>query len=474
MRWMKAVTATRTAWEAASLRRPWAGDALLAVGLAVGTVAGNLNRSYVEVFPGGLPGPVSGLPPARPEPPGWPDPDLVALGPGRRPVPAVEHTLAPAEAWEWVLVLLTALALVLRRRCPLAVYGTVTATVVVLHQWGDVAPDATTVMFASELVAAYSAAVYSPHRWTAVAALAVGSTVYVANELVPDVDQGLIPLLVLVPVGLAAQVVHAWRRRARTLRAEQEETVRRALERERARIARELHDVVTHNVSMMTIQAGAARKVLGSSPEQAREAMLAVESAGRTAMSELRHVMGLLTMAAADGTAEAGGRSGTDPDHRAEGPDPGLDMGLDMGLDLGLAPQPGIDRIGDLVDGVRATGVPVELTMRTGSVDPPPGVGLAVYRVVQEALTNAVRHAEGARVRVAVTHARGELCAEVTDTGGRARADGTASGGESGGRGLVGLRERLAVYGGTLQAGRHPGGGYRVRAVIPLAGREDA
>lgn len=431
MRWKEAV--------AGLSRWSWAADGLLAVGLAVATVAGDLNRSYVELRPDGgdLPASKARLP-APPALPALPDP---GPAPVPRPVAAFEHTLPPAEPWELALVVLTALPLVLRRRFPLAVYWVVTVATVVLHVWGHPAPDATKVTFASGLIAAYSAVVHSPHRKAAVASLPAGVVLYPALHLVPEVSPGLIPLLVLLPVGLAAQVVHTWRRRARLLQAQQEEALRRAVAEERARIARELHDVVTHNVSMMTIQAGAARKVLDKAPEQAREAMLAVETAGRTAMSELRHVMGLLTMT-------------------TDGPDgPGADLG-----DLGLAPQPGLDRVGELVDRVRATGVPVELTVRGTPVEPPGGVGLAAYRVVQEALTNAVRHAQGARVSVGVTYAPDELRVEVTDTGGRTRA---GTGGE-GGRGLIGLRERLAVYGGTLRAGRRPGGGYRVRAVIPL------
>ncbi|MFD0368451.1 sensor histidine kinase [Streptomyces sp. NPDC059071] len=435
MRWMKAVV---------EARRSWVADGLLAAGLAVGTVVGNLNRSYVKVLADGMPHPAPVRPPA---PPALPDPP--GVGSVTNPVAAVEHILPPAEAWEWLLVLLTALPLVLRRRCPLAVYGVVTAATLAVHRWGEPAPDATTVMFASGLAAGYAAAVYSPHRKAAVALLLAGVVLYPVCGLVADVDQGLVPLLVLVPLALAARVVDVWRRRARALREEREEALRRAVAGERARIARELHDVVTHNVSMMTIQAGAARKVLDTAPEQAREAMLAVETAGRAAMSELRHVMGLLTMT-------------DDP----PGAGPAVPGPSDL-ADPDLAPQPGPERLADLVERVRATGTPVELTVRgDAGAGTPAGVGLAVYRVVQEALTNAVRHAEGARVAVTVEHAPEELRVEVVDSGGRPRA-GAAPGG---GRGLIGLRERLAVYGGTLHAGRRPGGGYEVRAVIPSAG----
>ncbi|MFF3316182.1 sensor histidine kinase [Streptomyces sp. NPDC003035] len=412
---------------AASSRRSWAADAVIAVTLAVCTVLGDLDRSYVEVVHGEPEAPVPvGPPPVPPVPP-----------PGKHQLlPAVEHTLPPVELWELLAAVLTALPLVLRRRFPLAAYWAVVGATVVLHL-GDVAKDATTVTFASGLIAAYSAAMYSPHRKATAASLLAGVVLYATTPLVPEVDGGLVPVLVLIPVALAAHGIHTWRRRAQALREERHEALRRAVEQERSRIARELHDVVTHNVSMMTIQAGAARKVLDVSPEQAREAMLAVEAAGRTAMSELRHVMGLLTMA-------------------ADGPDPAATVDL--------APQPGLDRLEELAGRVRDTGVPVELTVRGTRVELPAGVDLAAYRVVQEALTNAVKHAAGASVSVTVEYAPGEVRVEVADTGGPA----LPSAAPGGGRGLMGLRERLAVYGGTLHAGRRPRGGYRVRAVIPV------
>ncbi|MFF8280870.1 sensor histidine kinase [Streptomyces lateritius] len=442
-------------------RGAWAVDASIALLLAVGTVVGDLNRSYVEVrpefdttgvpvrLPLPAPAPVDGVapvpPPPVPPPPVPPLPELPGIPTGGDPphaVSAFQHTLPPVEPWELMVAVLTALPLVLRRRCPLAVYWAVMGATVLLHQ-GRVAADATTVTFASGLIAAYSAAVYSPHRKAVVASLLAGVGLYAVFPLVPDVDQGLVPLLVLLPVALAAHGVHTWRQRMRVLREEQQAALRRAVEQERSRIARELHDVVTHNVSMMTIQAGAARKVLDTAPDLAREAMLAVESAGRSAMSELRHVMGLLTMAAADGPAATADDPATDVD---------------------LAPQPGLDRLEELADRVRGTGVPVEVAVRGTPTVLPAGVDLTAYRVAQEALTNAVKHAAGASVSVTVEYAPGELRVEVTDTGGQPRP----SAAPGSGRGLLGLRERLAIYGGTLQAGGRPRGGYRVRAVLPV------
>lgn len=201
-----------------------------------------------------------------------------------------------------------------------------------------------------------------------------------------------------------------------------------------------MHDVVTHHVSVMIIQAGAARKIMESSPGQAGEALLAVEAGGRAAMTELRHVMGLLTM---NGEGEPAD-------------------GAEAATEAELSPQPGLDQLGTLVGRVRDAGQPVTLTVTGRPRAVPSGVGLAAYRVVQEALTNTVKHASGATARVTVGYAPEQLRVEVTDTGGGA---GTGAGN---GRGLIGLRERLTVYGGTLSAGRCPAGGYRVEALIPL------
>ncbi|MFE6069311.1 sensor histidine kinase [Streptomyces sp. NPDC056525] len=445
-------------------RWTWVTDGLLALALAITTIVGDLNRSYVDVHPDPsdtplpLPvPPVMPVPPVVPSPPEIPStipvpPSIPAPVPPLPPeipaVPrpgAVEYLLPPAEAWELLAAALTALPLVLRRRFPLTVYWVVMGATVLLHQ-GQVAADATTVTFASGLVAAYSAAMYSPHRTAVMVSLVAGVVLYAVFPLVPDVDEGFVPLLVLLPIALASHGVHLWRQRERALRAEREAELRRAVEAERSRIARELHDVVTHNVSMMTIQAGAARTVLAASPDLAREAMLAVEAAGRTAMSELRHVMGLLTMA-------------------ADGPDPAADVDL--------APQPGLDRLTELTDRVRASGVPVEVTVEGEPVALTAGVDLAAYRVVQEALTNVVKHAPGARVSVTVAYEPKLLRVEVSDTGAPGPGTSRERGPErraplpGGGHGLLGLRERLAVYGGTLRAGRGPDGGFEVRAVIP-------
>jgi signal transduction histidine kinase len=343
----------------------------------------------------------------------------------------------PVGPGDWLhplaVAVLAAAPLALRRRYPLAVLWIVLAAVLMAPA------DTPRLTFYAGVVAAYSAAAYSPYRLPALASLVTAVFlvgVVTRDTTLPTVPSKYVPLLILVPTVVAAYGLRTWQLRTResrdrlsTVEREQAEALRRAAEHERARIARELHDVVTHNVSVMVIQAGAARKVMDVSSDLAREALLAVEASGRAAMSELRHVMGLLAM-------------------DSDGPD--------------LAPQPGLDQVEDLVARVRDTGMPVELTVSGAPRSVPSGVELAAYRVVQEALTNAVKHAAGATAAVTVEYGADHLRVEVTDTGGAtAAATGT-------GRGLIGLRERLSVYSGTLHAGPRPLGGYRVTALIPL------
>lgn len=349
-------------------------------------------------------------------------------------------------AWTGALLLVPCAAapLALRRRFPLAVLWTVMPVALLIrYDSADIAYYAGVLC----IIAAYSAAAYCPHPVAALVSLPVAAAVLVVlfdSALLPSFPNGVIALLVLVPVFAVAYEMRMWRGRVEEGRArllalqhEQVAALDRAVEHERARIARELHDVVTHNVSVMVIQAGAARKIMDAAPDKAREALLAVEAGGRAAMAELRQVMGLLT---------------TDAD------------GPGAVAEAALAPQPGLGRLAALVGGVRQSGMAVELSVVGQERPVPPGVELAAYRVVQEALTNTVKHASGATAEVTVEYAADHLRVEVADTGGRPGA--SASSGS--GRGLIGLRERLTVYGGTLQAGPRPRGGYRVKALIPL------
>ncbi|MER7488379.1 sensor histidine kinase [Streptomyces sp. NPDC126497] len=381
---------------------------------------------YVEVrYPGN--GPVNANPPKIDVGTGVPAPPLP--GPDQAPV---EEDAPPVP---WAMVILSTLPLGLRRRFPLAAFVTVLGAALAIGG------SASWITVLACVVGAYSAVVYSRYRILAIAVLVMAAALsgYAFRNADPLLPGWSSPGFVLLVAGMLASLVRflqlrlaSSRDRVTELQQAQEEAMRRAVAEERARIAAELHDVVTHNVSVMVIQAGAARKVMDVVPEQSKEALLAVEAGGRAAMAELRHVMGLLAA----------------PDH--ERPD-------------GLEPQPGLAQLDALVARVRAAGTPVSVGVSLPSEPLPSGVDLAAYRVVQEALTNTIKHARGAEASVAIGYTDDCLEIEVTDTGGVKDAPPV----ESNGRGHMGLRERLAVYGGELTAGPTPNGGYRVAARIP-------
>ncbi|MFI6333709.1 sensor histidine kinase [Streptomyces sp. NPDC050535] len=255
------------------------------------------------------------------------------------------------------------------------------------------------------------------------------------------------------------------------LERERQNAAEDAVAAERDRIARELHDIVSHNVSLMVVQAGAAREVLGTMPDEAEMALGAVEDAGRGAMTDLRHLLGLL----------APSQNGEDTDREPE-----ADGGRGgFGGTAGLAPQPGLGRLGRLVDRISFAGLPVEVRISGEQRPLPEGIDVTAYRIIQEALTNALKHGDGGKAEVTVRYADHALRVEVLNsgpsvlTGGPSGPTGGGAAGQSvrvpvprhregAGRGLLGLRERVAVYGGDLDARRRLGGGYRVRARIPL------
>ena len=214
---------------------------------------------------------------------------------------------------------------------------------------------------------------------------------------------------------------------ARAERLEREQLT--ALEQERTRIARELHDIVSHSISVITIQTQAVRRRLP--PEQAREAhdLAAVEATAREALAEMRRLFGVL---------------------RSDGESPAL------------APQPGLHELDRLVAQVRGSGLDVELDVTGQRCELPPGVDLTAYRIVQEGLTNALRHSGGEKIRVQLTYCPGRLDITVDDDG---RGLDT---GEQGGHGLIGVRERVTLYGGTVDVGPGPAGGVRLAASLPV------
>jgi signal transduction histidine kinase len=403
-------------------RWTWAADAALALAVAIGALGGALHRvddSADMLTPPTMPTTPAGLPTAP-----------------SAPIGILLHHYPAAAPWQLALALVATLPLAARRRYPLAAFGVVITASTLYHLSPGFDPAFT---FAACVIAAYSAAVYSPHQPAAALAALAGAVVLLGTheQAVPTTTSGPVTLLVLLPLGLAANTVSVWTGRMRAAEDEKAAAAQRAVAEERSRIAQELHDVVTHSLSVMMVQAGAARMVLATAPSQAHDALLAVEAGGRAAMTELRHTMDLLTM-----TSE-------DPELLTE---------------ADLAPAPGLDQLEALAARVRETGLPVELTVTGTPVQPSPGLQLAVYRTVQEALTNAMKHAVGARVTVLLDYGADRLRVTVSDTGGSAAP--TAGGGN--GRGLIGIQERAAVYGGTFEAGKLPTGGYRVTAVFPL------
>ena len=219
------------------------------------------------------------------------------------------------------------------------------------------------------------------------------------------------------------------KKRAAQAEREREERARAAVTEERARIARELHDVVGHSVSVMTVQASAVRRLLRPEQKREREALLIVERTGREALAEMRRMVGVLR-------------------RPEEGP--------------ALAPQPSLEHVGRLVEQAREAGLSVELRVEGDPQPLPAGVDLTAYRLVQEGLTNALKHARAERAQVVVHYGDGDLEVTVSDDG---RGAGS---GDGGGHGLVGMRERVAVFGGELEAGPRAEGGYRLRAKLPV------
>ena len=333
--------------------------------------------------------------------------------------------------------LITTAPLALRRVYPVAVFWVVLLGIVAETQ------DTNFISFGAIMLAAYSAVVHSRYRGAAVLSVLVAGVMITAiySDTSPQPGR-FTALFILVPVVLVGNAVRRWWHQAgdsqeRLQRAEAEHRAAtvRALAAERSRIASELHDVVTHNVSVMVVQAGAARRVLAGSPDDARAALLAVEASGRTALVELQHLLGLLSPVEGMQPESGAGALDTAP----------------------LQPQPGLGHLRSLVDRVAAAGLPVELTVTGQPRTLPPGLDLTAYRVVQEALTNAMKHAGRAAAVVTLEYREDVVVVDVSDNGGRDHRPGRAASSvrtsparvAGSGRGLLGLRERLSLYVGS-------------------------
>ncbi|WP_130335117.1 sensor histidine kinase [Micromonospora kangleipakensis] len=337
---------------------------------------------------------------------------------------------------------LCAAPVALRRVAPWPAVGAAVATLGVPALLGH-APTTQGVTF---VVLTYTMAAHRPLRAATLAAVLLWVPVALVVTVAPldgvlDVGpaylllNNLLTASVAYAVGRAVQArrqsTQALRERARVAEANQRSLAERAVADERRRIARELHDVVAHHVSVMGVLATGARRVLRRDPDTADEAIATIEETSRATLREMRRLLDVLR---------------TDAEPAAD-----------------LAPQPGLAGIEALVEQVREAGLPVTVRVdgRPGPMEE--GVALTVYRIVQEALTNALKHAGAATALVRLTFADGSLAVEVTDTG---RGPGPAP--DRIGHGLVGMRERVALYGGVLRTGPRPGGGFRVYARIPL------
>ena len=341
----------------------------------------------------------------------------------------------------WALGVAVALPLLARRRAPEAVLLTMAAVAVTGALAVREMPGLGA--FLALLIGSFSVGAHAAlASGLAAMALCLGAVFVVGAVLEPLSVEGIvIPFVYLGAAWGVGRLVGARSARADQLASEKERVIRQqaeleraALAEERARISRELHDVVAHAVTTMVLQAGAGQAELGPEDTATRRRLATIESSGRQALDELRRVLSVMRDPDATGIAE---------------------------------PMPGIGDLPALVERTAESGVDVELAVEIDTAVPP-GLSLSVYRIVQEGLTNVLRHASATRAWVHVRESDGAIAVEVTDDG-RERRDPAATRGT--GRGLIGMRERAALFGGTVDAGRHDGGGFRVVATLPLRGR---
>jgi signal transduction histidine kinase len=340
------------------------------------------------------------------------------------------------------LVLLHTLPLAARRRFPLPVLVTSVASGLAFATLGLLPPIG---LGPAILVAVYSVAAYGS-RWVSLAGLAVAEVGLAAVQLTPGrtgVDTLVGNIGVVAAAWLLGRFAHNYRAYAarleeRTVELDQarEELARRAVADERLRLARELHDVVAHAISVIAVQSGVGAHVANTRPKEAAKALAAIETTSRSALEELRRLLGVLRQ-----------------DSEPQGD---------------LTPVPGLGDLDGLLAEVGKAGLAVRLQVRGTRPPLPAGVDLSAYRIVQEALTNVVKHAGPARAQVVVGYRDQDVTVEVTDDG-RGTMTSVSDGRAGTGHGLIGMRERVAAFGGDLEVGPRPGGGFRVAARLPLA-----
>jgi signal transduction histidine kinase len=333
------------------------------------------------------------------------------------------------------LVILHGLCLVGRRRWPVAVLGVQVITGIAVVAVG--APPV--VLGIALLVGIYTVGAYRPLRvsLSALVALEVASaSVQWFSQTGPDASTTVGNALVLAAAWFLGYSVHSRRLYVEELERRNQELARaradleaNVVTQERLRIARELHDVIGHSISTIAVQSGVGAHMIDTDPEAAKRSLLTIQSTSRSALEEIRRMLGIL---------------------RDNGTGPQLD------------PTPRVEDIAHLVEQANETGLHADLQISGDVSTLPPGMGLAVYRIVQEALTNVLKHSHGGRARVVLTRAPTELRVEVVDNGAGPR------GCNDGGHGLIGMRERAELFDGDLETNQLPGGGFRVAARLPL------
>jgi signal transduction histidine kinase len=345
----------------------------------------------------------------------------------------------------YALVVIAGVALLFRRRWPVAVLAVTVGAIAAYAAAGYVPGAALCPVF----VALFTVATLRPRqevRWLGLASMAVLFVATGANSVFGWLGGTNVVMLALSVASLALgqavagrrQVFAAMVERAERAERDREEEARRRVDAERLRIARELHDVVAHSMSMINVQAGVAAHVLSSQPEQATEALIAIKTASREGLRELRAILNVLRHVDED--------------------------------EAGRAPAPKLAQLGALADATTQAGLPTSVSVSGSPACLAPTVELAAYRIVQESLTNVLRHAgPDARATVQVVIGDEALSVQVDDDGRGLGSVGSAAVEfhDGTGTGLAGMRERAAAFGGTLEAGPRPGGGWRVRAVLP-------
>jgi signal transduction histidine kinase len=339
------------------------------------------------------------------------------------------------------LVLLHTLPLAARRRFPLAVLAASVASGVAFVAL-DLAPD---ILWVAIPVAVYSVAAYGD-RWVALAGLAVAEAGLAVVQLTPGRtgantwvgNMGFLAAAWLLGHFVGVRRLYVLQLEERTAELEQarEELARRAVTEERLRLARELHDVVAHAMSVIAVQSGVGAHIANTQPKEAAKALTAIEATSRAALEELRRLLGVL--------------------RQADGPQGDL------------APVPGLADLEGLLAELAKAGLAVKLRVNGTRPPLPAGVDLSAYRIVQEALTNVVKHAGSARAQVVIGYGEQDVKVEVTDDG-RGAVTSVSDGRAGTGHGLIGMRERVAAFGGDLEIGPGPDGGFRVAARLPLA-----